>query len=97
MSRSEIDVARLARLARLALTEPTELRLRGDLERIVRQFEHLRESARTSSSGSIEPLAPHTLLDLRADEPRVHPDRDAILANAPRESDGHFSVPRVIE
>ena len=91
----EIDVAHVARLARLNLTpEETDL-FQGQLQRVLEYARKLRE-ADTSAVAS----APDTELTrdvLREDEPRDWFTAEDALRNAPREANDLFIVPKVVE
>lgn len=89
------EVRRLARLARLALTDAELEAMTFQLSRIVDYVAQLQQA----DTEGIEPLA-HAL-DVhnvfRADEPAASlPVADA-LANAPRRSGDFYSVPAVLD
>jgi len=91
----EIDIARVARLARLALTEE-ELAFYG------RQLgDILEHAARVQAlpTDGVEPTS-HPLPMVNAFRPdEVGPvlDRDEVLAMAPDAVDGFFRVPRILD
>lgn len=89
------DVERLARVARLGLTEEEKERLQQDLSQILRAFEGLRQVP----TEGVEPTAHLVPLQnvLRADEVRPSLPREQVLANAPETRDGFFRVPRILE
>lgn len=89
------DVERLARMARLGLTEEEKERLQQDLSQILRAFEGLRQVP----TEGVEPTAHLVPLQnvLRADEVRPSLPREQVLANAPETRDGFFRVPRILE
>ena len=96
------DVARIARLARLELTEKQSLSMQSELNEVLNLIEEL-QSVDTSG---IEPLT-HPLSALEGIELRLREDvaqpagndttRTHLMANAPAQQDGVFLVPRVIE
>ena len=94
------DVARLAALARIELTDQELERMAPELNGILEWVEQLSEVDCTG----IEPMTaviPNTLR-LRADVVDADPltgggRRDAVLANAPAAEHGFFGVPKVIE
>lgn len=90
-----IDVAYVARLARLRLDERERALLQGQLEDILEYVNALRE---VDVSG-IEPMtqAIDAVNVVRGDEVEPGLDRDEVLANAPRARLGQFIVPRIIE
>lgn len=91
----EIDVAHVARLARLDLT-PEETRLyQKQLEQVLDYASKLRE-ADTSGVETIEDA--ETIPEvLRTDEPRDWLGAQEALSNAPRQANDLFIVPKVVE
>lgn len=89
------EVRRLARLARLELTDAELATMTGQLSRII---EYVAQLQQVDTEG-IEPLA-HAL-DVhnvfRADEPAPSLPVAEILANAPKRSGDFYSVPAVLE
>src|SRR3954453_17692509 len=91
---SRDDVAHVAKLARLDLTD-------DELERFTEQLgailEHAAEVEALDTSG-IAPTAHPLPLEnvLRDDEVRTSLDRDEVLAAAPAAEDGLFRVPRIL-
>jgi len=91
---SRADVLRVARLARLSLSEAELSAIERDLERILVHMESL-DALDTSG---IEPM-PHGFVaptPLRADVPREPLGAEVALSNAPESEAGHFLVPRVV-
>ncbi len=96
------DVARIARLARLELTETQSLSMQSELNQVLNVIEQL-QSVDTSG---IEPLT-HPLSALEGIALRLRDDaalptanettRARLMSNAPAQHDGLFLVPRVIE
>lgn len=88
------EVAHVARLARLALTDTEIDGLRDDLAGIL---DHAADIAALDTEG-VEPTAhPLPLVNvLRDDVPVPGLDRDAVLAMAPASEDGRFKVPRIL-
>jgi aspartyl-tRNA(Asn)/glutamyl-tRNA(Gln) amidotransferase subunit C len=93
-SLSRDDVAHVARLARLALSDEELDLFTGQL---VSVLEHAADVAALDLS-DVAPLAhPLPLLNvLRADEPRPCLPRDEVLAQAPAVEDRRFKVPRIV-
>jgi len=89
------DVAHVARLARLALTDAEAERMREQLNSILAHLDTLR----ALDTEGVEPTS-HAV-DLvnvtREDEPAPSFPRDAMLANAPDRSGDLFRVPRILE
>ena len=88
------DVAHVARLSRLELTEEEMDTFTGQLGRIVEYFDKLRELDVSDESPMMH-AAEGALL--RDDEPRPTLPRKKALENAPSAGDGFFRVPPVIE
>jgi aspartyl-tRNA(Asn)/glutamyl-tRNA(Gln) amidotransferase subunit C len=89
------DVEHVARLTRLALTEPELERMREQLNSILAHLDTLR----AVPTEGVEPTshAVDVVNVMREDEPAPCLSRDAALANAPDPSGGLFRVPRIIE
>lgn len=91
--RGEIDVAHVARLARLNLT-PAETELfQAQLERVLEYAEKLKQA--NTSTVETEAAANHDVT--RADEPRDWFTTEEALGNAPRAANDLFVVPKVVE
>src|SRR3954469_604140 len=91
---SRADVAHVARLARLDVTE-------DELERFTEQLgavlEHAADVAALDTAGVPPTAHPLPLVNvLRDDQPRPSLDRDEVLAQAPKAEDGQFWVPRIL-
>jgi aspartyl-tRNA(Asn)/glutamyl-tRNA(Gln) amidotransferase subunit C len=90
------EVAHIAKLARLELSEEELGRLGQDLTRIsayVDQLAEVRESA-TDIAPAL-PLIPNAVA-LREDVVQPSLPRDVVLSGAPDADDGYFKVPKVI-
>ena len=95
MASAEIDVKYVAHLARLALTPEEEKQLGAQLGSILGYIEKLRE---LDVSG-VEPTA-HAVPMVnvtRADEIRPSLAHEDALRNAPRQANGLFIVPKIVE
>ncbi len=91
----QIDVAHLAKLARLALSgDETEL-FQEQLERVLEYAEKLREP----DTSQIEPAAHAVPVSnvFREDEPRSGLTVEEALSNAPHKANDLFIVPKVLE
>jgi aspartyl-tRNA(Asn)/glutamyl-tRNA(Gln) amidotransferase subunit C len=91
----EFDVRYTAQLARLNLSEEEIAKFQAQLSHVL---EHVEKLSRVDISG-VEPTA-HTspiFNVLRADEPRPWFDPAAALANAPRQANQLFIVPKVLD
>ncbi|MEM6494111.1 MAG: Asp-tRNA(Asn)/Glu-tRNA(Gln) amidotransferase subunit GatC [Pseudomonadota bacterium] len=100
MSVTKQDVAKIARLARIEMSEEELSRMVPELNNILNWVDQLGEVDVTG----VEPMAAviENTLRLRADEVDADPKtgggkRDAVLANAPVAEHGFFGVPKVIE
>jgi aspartyl-tRNA(Asn)/glutamyl-tRNA(Gln) amidotransferase subunit C len=92
---SREEVAHLARLARLAVTDEELGVFAGQLDVILGAVARVGEVA----ADDIPPtshVVPVTNV-LRPDEPRPSLGRDAVLACAPAAEDGRFRVPRILD
>ena len=89
------DVEHVARLTRLALTEPELERMREQLNSILAHLDTLRAVDTTG----VEPTshAVDVVNVMREDEVEPCLPQDAVLANAPDRSGELFRVPRIIE
>ena|SRR4051794_39462927 len=94
------DVAYVAELAHLELTEDERVRMEGDLNSILTYIERLNELDTTG----VEPMAQVASLisdsganELRADTLIPCLPHDVALSNAPQTDGTFFKVPKVIE
>jgi len=92
---SRDEVAHLARLARLAVTEDELDRFAGQLDGILQSVARIGEVA----ADDIPPTSHSVPLTnvLRADEPEPSLSRDAALAAAPDSAEDRFRVPRILD
>ena len=91
----EATVAAIARLARIAVPEADRAHLADELSHILAWVEQLAEV----DTDGVAPMTSVVEMSLprRADVVTDGGDAEGILANAPREEDGFFVVPKVIE
>jgi aspartyl-tRNA(Asn)/glutamyl-tRNA(Gln) amidotransferase subunit C len=91
---SREEVAHLARLARLAVTDDELDTLAGQLDVILGAVARVGEVA----ADDIPPTSHAVPLTnvLRADEVRPSIDREVVLLAAPAAEDGRFRVPRIL-
>jgi aspartyl-tRNA(Asn)/glutamyl-tRNA(Gln) amidotransferase subunit C len=88
------DVAHVARLARLELTEEELERFTGQLDAVL---DHAADVAALDTAGVPPTAHPLPLRNvLRDDAPRPGLDREEVLAQAPAVEDGRFLVPRIL-
>ncbi len=95
MAATELDVKYVANLARIALTPDEEKKLGAQLGNILGYIEKLREL----DVSNVEPTA-HAVPMVnvtRADEIRPSLSHEDALRNAPRQANGLFIVPKVVE
>ena len=91
---SRDDVAHVARLARLDLTDEELERFTGQLGAVL---EHAADIAALDIADVPPTAHPLPLVNvLRDDERRPSLDRDEVLAQAPAAEDGFFAVPRIL-
>jgi aspartyl-tRNA(Asn)/glutamyl-tRNA(Gln) amidotransferase subunit C len=95
MASAEIDVKYVAHLARIALTPDEEKKIGSQLSNILGYIEKLRELDVTN----VEPTAHAVpMINLtRADEIRPSLTHEDALRNAPRQANGLFIVPKIVE
>ena len=95
MDTEKIDVAYVARLARLHLTDEERAEFQGQLEQIV---DYVRKIGDLDLAG-IEPTSHAHLVQnvLRRDEVAPGLAFDEVMDNAPASADDQFSVPKIIE
>ena len=91
---SREDVAHVAQLARLALSEEELERFTGQLAQVL---DHAADVAALDLSDVPPTAHPLPLANvLRPDEPRPQLLREVVLAEAPEVEDDRFKVPRII-
>jgi aspartyl-tRNA(Asn)/glutamyl-tRNA(Gln) amidotransferase subunit C len=90
-----MDVKKVARLARIAITEDEAVALEAKLGNIIKFVEQLSEV----DTDNVEPLASvvDIELPLRKDEVTDGNIAENVLANAPEETQDFFVVPKVVE
>ena len=91
---SKEEVAHVARLARLSLTEDELERFTGQLEAVL---EHARDVESLETAG-VPPTAHPLPIDnvFREDELQPALDREEVLSQAPAVEDHKFRVPRIL-
>ncbi len=88
------EVAHVARLARLALTDEELETYTGQLAQVLDHAADVASLDLTGVAGTAHPLALANVL--RPDEPRGCLDRDEVLAQAPDVEDHRFRVPPLL-
>ena len=90
---SDLDVAYVARLARINLTEDEAKVFQRQLDDVLKYVEKLRQVDVTGVDA-----AAHVLPAVfREDAPRDWFTEEQALSNAPRQANGLFVVPKVVE
>lgn len=95
MQQNSIDVAYIARLAKLNLTPEETEHFSADLNQVLGYVAQLEQW----DTEGVEPMYhPLPVFDaVREDTPGTSLSNDAALANAPAAEDGQFRVPKVVE
>jgi aspartyl-tRNA(Asn)/glutamyl-tRNA(Gln) amidotransferase subunit C len=91
---SRDEVRKVARLARLELTSEEEERTASQLSSILSYFERLSELDTSEVPPTFRAIAVSNVT--RPDELRPHPEREAMLEQAPEREDDYFRVPRIM-
>ena len=91
----EIDLQHVVNLARIDLSPEEEVRIRPQMREILKYVDKLSEL----DVQGIEPTAHAVPLTnvMRADEVQSSLSQDDALRNAPRQADGLFVVPKIVE
>ncbi len=92
---ARLDVAYVAHLARLHITEEEVAIFQPQMEQIVHYVEQINEL----DVGNVEPTS-HAVAVLnvfREDVPRPGLDHEQVMQNAPSVANGLFAVPKIIE
>ncbi|HJO10153.1 MAG TPA: Asp-tRNA(Asn)/Glu-tRNA(Gln) amidotransferase subunit GatC [Verrucomicrobiota bacterium] len=95
MSQTDIDIRYVANLARIALSPDEEAKLGTQLSDILGYVKKLEEL----DVAGVEPMAHAVPLAnvLRADEVRPSIPQEVALANAPKQANGLFVVPKIVD
>ena len=91
----EIDIAHVARLARLGLTDTELEHYRGQLSVILEHAARVQELEGEPEVNVTHPVG--VVNAFRPDEVRPSLDRDEVLDQAPEARDGFFVVPPALE
>ena len=95
MSVDQATVRRIARLARIRISDNEVPKLEGELNRILDWIELLNEV----DTANAEPMTSVVSMQMRKREDAVtdggYPDR--VTANAPQSDDNFYMVPKVVE
>jgi len=95
MSLDAAAVARIARLARIRVTDDEKTNLAAELSQVMDWIDELQ----SVDTDGVEPLTSvvGARLKTRADVVTQYVTRDEVLANAPEAMAGVFTVPKVVE
>jgi aspartyl-tRNA(Asn)/glutamyl-tRNA(Gln) amidotransferase subunit C len=95
MSLDAAAVARIARLARIRVTDEEKTSLAAELSQVMAWVDELQ----TVDTEGVEPLTSvvGARLKTRPDIVTLNVTRDEVLANAPEAMAGFFTVPKVVE
>ena len=95
MSVDQATVRRIARLARIAVTEEEVPHLQGELNSMLSFVEQLNEV----NVDGVEPMTSVTPMAMKKREDQVTDGQipDVIVGNAPMTEDHYFLVPKVVE
>jgi len=91
----KMDIEKVAKLARIELSDEEKNTFGNQLEQILTYMEQLN---RIDTAG-VEPTSHAIPIQnaFREDETRPSYSREEVLGIGPEEEDGHFKVPRIIE
>src|SRR5215469_2619544 len=92
---SDLDVAYVARLARINLTEAEAKVFQKQLDDVLQYVEKLHQAAISDVEAAAHALPSFNVF--REDAPRDWFTSDQALSNAPRKANGLFIVPKVVE
>ena len=92
---SDLDVAYVAKLARINLTKDEAKIFQKQLDDVLKYVEKLREVDVTSVDATVHALPVFNVF--REDAPGDWFTADQALSNAPRQANGLFVVPKVVE
>ena len=95
MKLSREEVLRIARLARLGLSEEEMGRMQEQLSNILENFEILQQVDTSDVPPTAQSISLHSVMSCDEVVPSLPPDD--ILANAPRREGGCFRVRAVLE
>lgn len=92
---SDLDVAYVARLARIHLTQDEAKIFQRQLDDVLKYIEKLRQLDVTGIDATAHALPVFNVF--REDAPRDWFTAEQALSNAPRQANGLFIVPKVVE
>ena len=87
-------IEHLQYLSKLKFSEEEKAKFEGEFENLLGFIDEIKSVELPSE---LEKATPISLSDLRADEPRESMERDEVLKNAPKQKDGCYVTPLVVE
>jgi aspartyl-tRNA(Asn)/glutamyl-tRNA(Gln) amidotransferase subunit C len=91
----KMDIEKVARLARLELSEEEKETFGNQMEQILAYMEQLNRIDTTGVEPTSHAIPVYNVF--RDDKVKPSFPQEEVLAIAPDEEDGHFKVPRIIE
>ena len=91
----KIDIEKVAKLARLELSEDEKKTFGSQMEQILTYMEQLNRIDTTGVEPMSHAIPIHNVF--REDEVKPSVPQEEVLAIAPDQEDEHFKVPRIIE
>jgi len=91
----KMDIEKVARLARLELSEEEKKTFQNQLEQVLTHMEQLNRLDTTGVKPTSHAIPIQNAF--REDETRPSFQQEEVLGIAPEEENGHFRVPRIIE
>ncbi len=91
----KVDIEKVARLARLELSEDEQKTFQGQLDQILAYMEQLNRLDTTGVEPTSHAIPVYNAF--REDETKPSFPKEEVMAIAPDEEDGYFKVPRIIE
>jgi len=95
MAENSFDLAYVANLARLSLTEQEQTLFEGQLASIVGYVQKIGELDVTGIEPTLHGQPVHNIF--RKDTPLPSLDRETVLANAPQRVGNEFRMPKIVE
>ncbi len=91
----KMDIEKVARLARLELSEDEKVTFGNQLEQILTYMDQLNRLDTTGVESTSHAIPVHNAF--REDETRPSFSQEEVLSISPDQENGHFKVPRIIE
>ena len=91
----KMDIEKVARLARLHLSEEEKVTFQNQLDQILTHMEQLNRLDTANVEPTSHAIPVHNVF--REDEVNASCPKKEVLGIAPAQEEGHFKVPRIIE